>query len=113
MISLEDRKILLQFILIDLALRSMQHDYPIFESSPLKMHKVYFTMLDNLLKKLQQEHFTLKKILQDKQIRIIRWQRIDDYFSDLYITTTGNDEVIRYANHHLKQSVEDLLLSRL
>ncbi|MEO4054818.1 aconitate hydratase [Solibacillus sp. CAU 1738] len=113
MIDLENRKILHQFILLDLALRSVQHDYPLIEALPLKMHKIYFIKLDALLKSLQQEHFTLKKILQKQHIRIIRWQRIDDYFSDLYVTTVGNDEVIRYANHHLKQSVEELLVSRI
>ncbi|GED66247.1 hypothetical protein LFU01_46990 [Lysinibacillus fusiformis] len=44
-------------------------------------------------------------MVKDK-IRLVRIEKIDEYFSDVQIATAGNDVVLRYANMALKTQVE-------
>jgi len=41
----------------------------------------------------------------------VKWEKIDEYFSDLTVATVGEDLVLTYANMALKTQVEKLLLS--
>lgn len=111
MISGEQRKLLHQFLLLDLAIRSLQHDYKMIEQ--LKMKVAYLPFIDTLLKSLQKDYFNLKRQLAKQKIRVVGWHRIDTYFSDVHIATAGNDEKLRYANQALKTEVEQLIQQRL
>ena len=46
-----------------------------------------------------------------KQIRIIRWQRMDCYFSKVIVATSGEDAVLTYANQAVKMHVEEVIMS--
>lgn len=107
MINGEQRQLLHQFLLLELAIRSLQHDYKMVEQ--LKMKVVYLPLLDTLLKRLQKDYFNLKRQLAKQKIRVVGWHRIDTYFSDVHIATAGNDTKLRYANQALKTEVEHLI----
>ncbi|MGN4124842.1 hypothetical protein ACMGD3_07475 [Lysinibacillus sphaericus] len=47
MINVEQRKLLHEFVILDLAIQSLQHDYEVIEN--LKMKNVYLPILDGLL----------------------------------------------------------------
>ena len=49
-------------------------------------------------------------VAKDK-IKIVKSERHDDYFSDLVVSTGGEDEAFRYAKQALKTQVEQLLIS--
>ncbi|MEG0259790.1 MAG: aconitate hydratase, partial [Lysinibacillus sp.] len=78
MINLEERQLLHQFIILDLAIRALQHDYEAIET--LKMTVVYKAVIEALLKSLRSQHHNLKRQLQQRKIYIVRWHRNDMYF---------------------------------
>jgi len=110
MINLSDRQALHKLVVLELAVRSLQHDYVQLET--LKMHKLYTTWTELLLKHLYPAYTTQKRQLAQKQIRIVRWRKVDMYFSEVLIATAGEDIVLRYANQAIKTEVEELLMQR-
>ncbi|WP_155592310.1 aconitate hydratase [Lysinibacillus cavernae] len=111
MINGGQRRLLSQYLLLDLAVKSLQHDMTVAER--FKMKRVFLSSMDALLKQLHKDYFQLKRQLAQQKIRLVSWHRIDDYFSDVQVATVGNDEELRYANQALKTQVEELLLKQL
>lgn len=107
----EQRRLLHQYLLLDLAVKSLQHDLTVAEH--FKMKRVFLPAMDALLKQLHKDYFQLKRQLAQQKIRLVGWHRIDDYFSDVQVATAGNDEVLRYANQALKTQVEELVNKHL
>ena len=110
MINLSDRQELHKLIVLELAIRSLQHDYVQLET--FKMQKLYATWTELLLKHLYPIYIAQKRQLAQKQIRIARWRKLDIHFSEILIATAGEDMVLRYANQALKTEVEELLMRR-
>ncbi|MFJ6265568.1 aconitate hydratase [Lysinibacillus xylanilyticus] len=75
------------------------------------MSNVYLPILEKLLKDITQDYYNSKRLLAKDKIRIVKWEKIDEYFSDVHVATAGNDVVLRYANQAIKTQVEKLLLS--
>lgn len=92
-----------------MAVQSLQRDYKVIEN--LKLSKVYLPILDKLLDDISQECYNSKRLLSKDKIRVVNWEKIDEYFSDLTVTTAGEDQVFTYANMALKTQVENLLIS--
>jgi len=111
MINMEQRRQLHQFIILELAIQSVQRDYKVIET--LKMKAVYLPILDGLLKAMHNDYYNLKRVLKKQKISIVKWEKTDEYFSDITITTAGEDEVLKYAQHTLKYDVEALLLNHI
>lgn len=111
MIKANERQLLHKYLLLELAIKSLQVDY--YRLEQFKMKTVFLPMMDSLLKNLRQEYFHLKGELAQKRIRVVGWQLVDAYFSDVQIATAGNDVVLRYANQALKSQVEKLLMHHI
>lgn len=111
MIKADERQLLHKYLLLELAVKSLQVDYGKVEQ--FKMKTVFLPMMDSLLKDLRQEYFNLKRELAQKRIRVVGWQSVDEYFSDVQVATAGNDVVLRYANQALKSQVEKLLINHI
>ncbi|MEA0565864.1 MULTISPECIES: aconitate hydratase [Lysinibacillus] len=109
MIKPEQRQLLHKYLLIELAVKSLQIDYQ--KAEQFKMKVVFLPLMDALLKDLRQEYFDLKRQLAQQRIRVVGWHRVDEYFSDVQVATAGNDVVLRYANQALKTQVEKLLIN--
>lgn len=111
MIKPDQRQLLHKYLLIELAVRSLQIDYQ--KTKQFKMKVVFLPLMDALLRDLRQEYFDLKRQLAQQKIRVIGWTNVDEYFSDVQIATAGNDVVLRYAKQALRTKVEELLISFL
>ncbi|WP_342442921.1 aconitate hydratase [Lysinibacillus sp. FSL K6-0075] len=109
MIKADERQLLHKYLLLELAVKSLQVDYNKLEQ--FKMKIVFLPLMDSLLKELRQEYFDLKGQLFKRRIRVVGWKRVDDYFSDVQVATAGNDVILRYANQALKTQVEKLIVS--
>lgn len=109
MIKGEQRQLLHQYLILDLAIQSLQKDYKTLEQ--LKMKAIYLPFVDGLMKSIKKDFFNLKRQLEKQKIRVVGWQRIDEYFSDVHVATAGEDEILRYANQALKTQVEQLLVN--
>ncbi len=109
MLNPEQRRMLHKFVVHDMAVQSLQRDFAVIEN--LKMSKVYMPILEQLLKAITNDYYNLKRVLAKDKIKIVKWEKVSEYFSDLTVTTAGNDEVMRYANQALKTQVEELLIS--
>lgn len=109
MINGEQRQLLHKFVVCDMAVQSLQRDYKVIEN--LKMSKVYLPILDNLLKAINNDYYNYKRLLAKDKIRVVKWEKNSEYFSDLTVATAGEDLVLTYANQALKTQVEKLLLS--
>jgi len=111
MLKPEQRKLFHKFLILEMAVQSLQRDFPLIEN--LKMSKVYLSIFDKLLKDITQDYHNSKRLLAKDKIRLVKIEKIDEYFSDVYIATAGNDVVLRYANMALKTQVEKLLIGQL
>ncbi|MFJ7731733.1 aconitate hydratase [Lysinibacillus sp. NPDC097231] len=111
MIKTDERQLLHKYLLLELAVKSLQIDYQ--KAEQFKMKNVFLPLMDTLLKDLRQELFNLKRQLAQLRIRVVGWQPVDEYFSDVQVATAGNDVVLRYANQALKTQVEKLLINRI
>jgi len=111
MLKAEQRSLLHKFVIHDLAIQSLQRDFAVIEN--LKMVKVYAPIIDGLLKAITNDYYNTKRLLAKDKIKFVKWEKVGEYFSDLTVTTPGEDEVLRYANQALKTQVEELLLSHI
>lgn len=109
MIKGDERELLHRFVILDMAVQSLQRDYKVVEN--LKMSKLYLPILDNLLKAITNDYYNLKRLLARYKIKIVKWEECDEHFSDLVVATSGEDEVFRYAKQALKTQVKQLLIS--
>lgn len=109
MLNIEQRLLFHKFVILDMAVQSLQRDFKVIEN--LKMSSVYLPILEKLLKDITQDYYNSKRLLAKYKIRIVKWEKIDEYFSDVHVATAGNDVVLRYANQAIKTQVEKLLLS--
>lgn len=107
MIKHEDRLILYDYIKLDMAIKSLQHDYASLEK--LKMSKVYLNVVDGLLKDLRNDFYNKKRLLAKKNIEVVKWINVDEYFSEVIVKTSGEDEVLNYAKLALKKQTEELI----
>lgn len=110
MLKPEQRKLFHKYLILDMALQSLQRDFLVIEN--LKLSKVYLPILEKLLDDISQECYNAKRLLAKDKIRLVKWEKIDEYFTDVHIATAGNDVVLRYANQAMKTQVEKLLISR-
>ncbi|MGE7926359.1 aconitate hydratase [Lysinibacillus xylanilyticus] len=111
MIKFEQQKLLHKFVILDLAIQSLQRDFTVIEN--LKMCNVYMAMIEKLLKAITCEHHNIKRDLAKDKIKIVKWEKVSEYFSDLTVTTPGEDQVLRYANQAIKTRVVELLISHI
>lgn len=111
MIKADERQLLHKYLLLELAIKSLQIDYSKLET--FKMKVVFLPMMDSLLKELRQDYFDLKRQLFQHRIRVVKWHPVDEYFSDVQVATAGNDVVLRYANQALRTQVEKLLINHI
>ncbi|MGN4125949.1 aconitate hydratase [Lysinibacillus sphaericus] len=111
MIKPEERRNVHEFILLDMALKSLQNDYD--NLGNLKMSKVYIKIVDDLLKDIRSDYFNKKRMLAKQKIEVVKWISIDEYFSDVVVKTPGEDVVLRYAKQALKTQVENLIFNYL
>lgn len=107
MISLQDRAFLHQFLILELAIRSLQRDFSQLEN--LKLQVIYKSFTEQLLKQLYPMYYSQKQTLAKKRIRVIRWRKIDEYFSEVCIATAGENLTLQYANKAVKAEVEQFL----
>ncbi len=111
MLNPEQRQLFHKFIILEMAVQSLQRDFPVIEN--LKMSKVYLTILEKLLKDISQDYYNSKRLLAKEKIRLVKWVKIDEYFTDIQVATAGNDVLLRYANQAIKTQVEKLLNQHL
>ncbi|MEB7455147.1 aconitate hydratase [Lysinibacillus sphaericus] len=111
MLKPEQRRLFHKFLILEMAVQSLQRDFPVIEN--LKMGKVYLPILDKLLKDISHDYYDSKRLLAKDKIRLVKIEKIDEYFSDVHIATAGNDVVLRYANQAMKTQVEKLLNQHL
>lgn len=109
MLKPEQRKLFHKFLILEMAVQSLQRDFSVIEN--LKLSKVYLPMLEKLLIDITQDYYNSKRLLAKDKIRLVKIEKIDEYFSDLTVTTAGEDQVFTYANMALKTQVENLLIS--
>lgn len=107
----DERSQVHEYILLDMAIRSLQLDYSALGN--LKMSEIYIPIVDELLKSLRSDYYNKKRLLAKKNISVVKWIKIDEYFSDVIIKTAGEDVELRYANQALKTKVIELLRSHI
>ena len=111
MLNPEQRQLFHKFLILEMAVQSLQRDFSVIEN--LKMSKVYLPILEKLLKNISHDYYDSKRLLAKEKIRLVKWEKIDEYFTDIQVATAGNDVILRYANQAMKTQVEKLLNQRL
>lgn len=115
MITNEQRQLIHQFILIDMAQRSIKSDMELYEqyNDHLKMIKIYRKIINELSESINQEYYNLKRLLYLNKIQVGKWQRVDDTYSKFYYIYQGTEDALMYNNEKLKKEVENMLIQRL
>lgn len=100
-----------RLIILDLAIKAILLDYEKIEK--MRLYSLVQPIFNELLKDIKKDYYPLKNKLQREGIRIIKWQVIDVFFSDITLTTAGDDLVLRYAKKVLQHDVEQLVSTYL
>ncbi|WP_342472776.1 aconitate hydratase [Metasolibacillus sp. FSL H7-0170] len=108
MIHCNERQLVHKFIILELTMRTLQYDFSLL--STLKMHRFYTHIMEKLVKKLRLEYEKHKQLLKKQGIRFVQLVKVNEYFCDVILATSGEDLTIRYANQTLKKEVERLIL---
>lgn len=111
MIKIEDRHRLHQFLMLELTIRYLKIDLETMGT--MKCANAFVPFTENLLQQLLKRYVHEKNYFSSKQIRLIKWERIDHYFSQVSVTTAGEDAVFKYANQAVKTQVEDILKKKI
>ncbi|MEO4053348.1 hypothetical protein [Solibacillus sp. CAU 1738] len=115
MITNEQRQLIHQFVVIDMAQRSIKSDIELYEkyTDRLKMTKIYMKIINELAESIHQEYHNIKRLLNLNKIQVGRWQRVDDTHSNYYYIYQGIEDALMYNNLQLKNEVENMLIQRL
>ncbi len=108
MINVDDRHRLHQFLMVELAIRYLEKDVEIIETT--KCINLFIPFIEALLEQLRTQYNREKQYFIQKQVGLIRWKRLDTYFSEVSVTTPGEDAVFTYANQAVKMHVEELIM---
>lgn len=111
MIALKDRQLVYEFLILDVAIRSLQHD--IEHIQKLKFSSLYEQHLGAILNHLRRDITWRKKQLAGSKIRLIKWVKVNGNFSDAILATAGEDVSIRFSTHALKQNSQILIEKRM
>ncbi len=107
MIKLEDRHRLHQFLMLELAIRYLKIDLETMNT--MKCANAFVPFAEKLLHQLLQQYLQEQRYFSNKQIRLVKWEKLDPYFSQVSVTTAGEDAVFKYANQAVKTHVEEIL----
>lgn len=94
-------------IIYDLAIRTLNYNLPKIDK--LKTGSIYKAYTETLLIELRKAYIPLKQQLMLERISIVKWQQVDQFFSDVIVSTSGNDQSLRYAKKVLQYEVDSLL----
>lgn len=111
MIKLEDRQLVYEYLMLDITIRSLQHD--IEHMQGLKYSDLYVQQFCAVITILQRDFQWRKKTLASKKIRLVKWVKVNELFSDAILATVGEDAVIRFSSHVLKQNSQMLIEQKL
>lgn len=107
MIAIDDRHRLHRFLMTELAVRYLEKDLEILQTT--KCAQLFTSVFESILQQLRAQYKREQQYFAKKQVRIIRWQRMDTYFSKVSVTTQGEDAVFTYANQAVKMHVEEII----
>lgn len=111
MINLEDRHRLHKFLMLELAIRYLKIDLETIRTMKCANALVPFT--EKLLQQLGKQYHSEQHYFGTKKIRLIKWERLDHYFSRVSVTTAGGDATFKYANQAVKTHVEEILKEQI
>ncbi|MBQ0137941.1 MAG: hypothetical protein KBT36_01450 [Kurthia sp.] len=111
MIALEERQLVYEYLMMDIAIRSLQYDIEHIQG--LKYAELYVQQLSAVLTYLQRDFQWRKSTLASKKIRLVKWVKVNEQFSDAVLTTTGEDATIRFSALVLKQNSQLLISQKL
>lgn len=110
MIPIQDRQLVYEFLMLDVAIRSLQYD--IEDIKGLKYEELYATHLSAVLSHLKQDYQWRKNRLAGKKIRLSKWVKVDMYYSDAILATAGEDAAMRFSTP-IKQNSQELISQKL
>lgn len=59
---------------------------------------MYLLIVDNLLKTITNNYYNLKRVLKKQKIAVVKWEKDDEFFIDVTITTAVEGEVLDMHN---------------
>lgn len=115
MITNDHLQLIHQFVLIEMAQRSIKSDIKIYEkyTNYIKMLKIYKKIINELSETLHQEYHNIKRLLNFNKIQVGKWKRVDGNHSNYHYMLDGVERTIMYNNDQLKNEMEDMLIQRL
>ncbi|MGC7931481.1 aconitate hydratase [Lysinibacillus sp. VIII_CA] len=81
MLNPEQRRLFHKFLILEMAVQSLQRDFSVIEN--LKMSKVFLPILNKLLKDITHDYYDSKRLMVKDKIRLVKVEKIDEYFSDV------------------------------
>ncbi|MFD1708034.1 hypothetical protein ACFSCZ_15015 [Siminovitchia sediminis] len=103
-----ERDIIEQAIYLPMLLTVLQRDLDVVEKSPFKLKKPYQTLIENTIRKVQNELAEVKRYLHKNSIRVERLKS-DEIFTMYLFLYKGYEEHHNYFNPRLRNRVEELL----
>lgn len=105
----EELTIASRFLFLSMTIIVIQQDIHRFQESELKLKDAYIGVLKNMEEKALQERRHLRKVMLQKQIKVMKLDRNDSFSSYLFLCQ-GREEKRNYFNPAIRQKVKAIFL---
>ncbi|MBU5266202.1 hypothetical protein KQI21_04925 [Virgibacillus proomii] len=105
----EELTIASRFLFLSMTIIVIQQDIHRFQNSELKLKDAYIGVLKNMEEKALQERRQLRKVMLQKQIKVMKLDRNDSFSSYLFLCQ-GREEKRNYFNPAIRQKVKAIFL---
>lgn len=105
----EELTIASRFLFLSMTIIVIQQDIHRFQNSELKLKDAYIGVLKNMEEKALQERRHLRKVMLQKQIKVMKLDRNDSFSSYLFLCQ-GREEKRNYFNPAIRQKVKAIFL---
>ncbi|MGX4670136.1 hypothetical protein JNUCC74_13125 [Cerasibacillus sp. JNUCC 74] len=105
----EELTIASRFLFLSMTIIVIQQDIHYFQKSELKLKDAYIEVLKNMEEKALQERRHLRKVMLQKQIKVMKLDRNDSFSSYLFLCQ-GREEKRNYFNPAIRKKVKVIFL---
>ncbi|MFU0788633.1 hypothetical protein [Virgibacillus proomii] len=105
----EELTIASRFLFLSMTIIVIQQDIHYFQKSELKLKDAYIGVLKNMEEKALQERRHLRKVMLQKQIKVMKLDRNDSFSSYLFLCQ-GREEKRNYFNPAIRKKVKAIFL---
>jgi hypothetical protein len=105
----KDRHLMEQYIYLPMVLTVLTRDMNAIQHSQIKLKQPYLLMIEEAMKKIQNELSEIKKEMKKRQLKVVKIQQ-DEAFTMYSFLYKGYEEHHNYFNPRIRNKVQELMI---